>query len=251
VRRAAARSQCANNLKQIALGLHGYTTAYPIYVSGATTAGQLPAGTLPAPGLAPEERLSWFVAVLPFLEQDDLYRRFDLKAGWEAEANVIPGKELIRTLQCPDWGREASRGPSFTAYQGVAGVGADAATLPAGDPRAGVLGYERRQALADITDGLSNTLLIFESARDNGPWARGGPGTVRGFDPNDRPYLGPGRPFGGTHFSENSLFGKGKSIGCQAAMADGSAHFFQETVAPEILEALATAAGGETPRGEW
>jgi hypothetical protein len=139
----------------------------------------------------------------------------------------------------------------LTAYLGVAGVGADAPDLPAGDSRAGAFGYDRRTPLAAIKDGTANTLLVFESARDNGPWARGGPATVRGLDPGDRPYLGTGRPFGGTHFTENGVFRRGKSLGCQAAMADGSVHFFQEKVAPEVLEALATIAGGEEIPEGW
>jgi hypothetical protein len=65
VRRAAARSQCANNLKQIALGLHNYADTNP----GGYRAA-LPAGTVPNAALRPEQRLSWVVALLPFVEQD-------------------------------------------------------------------------------------------------------------------------------------------------------------------------------------
>jgi hypothetical protein len=252
VRRAAARSQCANNLKQIALGLHNYATTYPTAPGSAPTAALLPAGTYPSPSLPPERRLSWCVALLPFLEQDRVFKQFDLGAAWDTAANGPPGQVLVRTFHCPDWGREKSPDPEWlTAYLGVAGVGEDAPSLPAGAPRGGVFGYDRRTPLADVKDGTSTTLLVFESARDNGPWARGGPATVRGFDPNDRPYLGTGRPFGGTHFAENGVFGRGKSLGCQAAMADGSVHFFQEKVAPEVLEALSTIAGGEEITGDW
>jgi prepilin-type processing-associated H-X9-DG protein len=98
---------------------------------------------------------------------------------------------------------------------------------------------------------MSNTLLILESARDNGPWARGGPATLRGLDSADRPYLGTGRPFGGTHFAENILFKRGRSIGCNAAMADGSVRFLKEAIAPQVLEALATMAGGEEVGDDW
>jgi hypothetical protein len=252
VRRAAARSQCANNLKQIALGLHNYAGGHPTAQDGAATTGLLPAATLPLADVPPERRLGWCVDLLPLIEQDSLYRRFDLQAPWDAAANGEPGTTVLRQFYCPDWGREKDPNPPhLTAYLGVAGVGDDAANLRADDPRAGLFGHDRRRALADIPDGASNTLLILESARDNGPWARGGPSTVRGLDPGDRPYLGTGRPFGGTHFAENSVFGKGKSIGCNAAMADGSVRFLQEKVAAEVLEALATAAGGEEVRGDW
>jgi Protein of unknown function (DUF1559) len=155
-------------------------------------------------------------------------------------------------FRCPDWDREAAPEPaSAIPYLGVAGLGADAPSRPAADRRAGVFGYDRRTPLAAVTDGLSHTLMILESARDNGPWARGGPSTVRGLDPAGRPYLGTGRPFGGTHFAENGLFRRGGSVGCNAGVADGSVRFLAEAIAPEVLEALATVAGGETIGDSW
>jgi hypothetical protein len=234
--------QCANNLKQIALGLHNYAATFRV----------MPPGTLYCPGSSPEQRLSWLVDILPYLEREDLYHQFDCKEGWEAPANVAPGKAAVRTLQCPDWSREA--GPDqgcLTAYVGVAGLGADAATLPANDPRAGLFGYDRCADLRAVKDGASNTLLILESARDNGPWSRGGPATVRGLDTADQPYVGVGRPFGGTHFAENTMFGRGKSVGCQGAMADGSIRFLPDGIDPKVLEALVTAAGGEPVPPGW
>ena len=75
----------------------------------------------------------------------------------------------LRILRCPDWDREAPPAPAYlTPYLGVAGLGPNAADLALGDPRAGVFGHDRRTALAAIRDGASNTLLIMESARENG-----------------------------------------------------------------------------------
>jgi hypothetical protein len=252
VRRAAARSQCANNLKQLALGLHTYATAYPLGPSNRETGPQLPAGTVFNTDLPPERRLSWVVEVLPFLEEDTLARRLDRKAPWDAAGNLPVTQAPLRFMWCPDWNREAGATPDYlTTYIGIAGLGPDAATLPAGDRNAGVFGYERRTALVDIKDGTANTLLILESAQNNGPWAQGGSATVRGLDPSTRPYLGNGRPFGGTHFSENTLFSHGKSFGCQAALADGSVRSFHEAVGAETLEAAATIAGGEKRGSDW
>jgi hypothetical protein len=247
VRRAAARSQCANNLKQIALALHNYADTNPV---GHWSA--LPAGTVPSADLAPDSHLSWVVALLPYVEQDHLYRQVRLAEAWDAEDNLPATRTPLKLMHCPDWGREADPNPPYlTVYVGVTGVGPDAATLPLGDRRAGAFGQDRRLALADFTDGMSNTLLVLESARDNGPWARGGRTTLRGLDPADQPYLGAGRPFGGTHFAENSVFGRGKPVGCNAAMADGSVHFFRAAVSPQALEALATAAGGDDAGPDW
>ncbi len=251
MRRASARLQCANNLKQIALALH--TSADTIPAGGNTTDPRLflPAGTVPNPSLPPDRRLSWAVEILPFLEEDGLYHRIDREAAWDAAVNVPAVESPLKVFQCPDWQREAPAAAPLTPYVGVAGVGAAAATLPEGDRWAGMFGYDRRTSLSDVTDGTSNTLLILESSRANGPWARGGPSTVRGLDPTDTPYLGSGRPFGGTHFAENTVFSRGRSIGCNAAMADGSVCFFRETVTPQVLEALATIAGGEVVGTDW
>jgi hypothetical protein len=210
-----------------------------------------PAGTVANATLPPDGRLSWVVEVLPYLDQENLARRIDRTAGWEAPANAAVRTRLDVTT-CADWLRESQPGSAdLTPYLGVAGLGADAAALPDGDRRAGVFGHDRRTALADIADGTSNTLVLLESTRDNGPWGHGGPATVRGIDPTDRPHLGTGRPFGGTHFAENTVFGRGKSIGCNAALADGSVRFLSNTIAPDVLEALATVAGGEPVGSDW
>jgi hypothetical protein len=244
--------QCANNLHEIACGLNNYADTHPAGESPGGARPQYPAGTIANAAFPPERRLSWFVEVLPYIEQDNLYQRIDRRAAWDDPANAAAVQTPLRVMQCPDWGREAAPSPPYlTAYLGVAGVGPGAADLAAGDPKAGVFGHDRRTPLAAIADGTSNTMLILESARDNGPWAQGGPATVRGLDPAERPCLGSGRPFGGTHFAENTLWGRGKSIGCNAALADGSVRFLTEKTAPEALEALATVAGGEEIKDGW
>ena len=62
VREAAARSKCQNNLKQIGLGLHAYHDA----IGGFPKAGKL------------SNQLSWHVYLLPYIEQDNLYKQFNL-----------------------------------------------------------------------------------------------------------------------------------------------------------------------------
>jgi hypothetical protein len=192
------------------------------------------------------------VELLPFVEQDKLYAKIDPKSAWDAAGHAEAVKTQLPVFRCPDWGREKSDAPAeWTAYLGAAGLGADAARLPATDPRAGVFGYDRRADLDRIEDGASNTLLLMESARDNGPWAQGGPGTVRGLDPGDRPYLGPGQQFGGTHFSEKGVFTRSKPIGCNAATCDGAVRFLNNDFAWPVLEALVTVAGGEDVPADW
>jgi prepilin-type N-terminal cleavage/methylation domain-containing protein len=93
VREAAARAQCQNNLKQIVFGLHNYADTY----------SYLPPGTVVNPSLVPQDRLSWVVPLLPYLEQQSLYERIDLKSGWESERNQAPASTTLYPLLCPGY----------------------------------------------------------------------------------------------------------------------------------------------------
>ena len=75
-RAAARRVQSQNNLKQIALALHNYHSAYTHF----------PAQTV----LGPDGKTvhSWRVAILPFLNQVDLYKQYQLSEPWDSESNL-------------------------------------------------------------------------------------------------------------------------------------------------------------------
>src|SRR5262249_28745133 len=71
VREAAARAQCKNNLKQIGLAFHNYHAAYDRFPSGFVSR----AATVDGPSLGPG--WGWGASLLPYLEQDNLYRQID------------------------------------------------------------------------------------------------------------------------------------------------------------------------------
>src|SRR5262245_57319552 len=73
VRAAAAITQCKNNLKQIGLAMHNYHGAYERFPSGYLA-------TAPGPGFADDNGpgWGWGAQILPFLEQDNMYRQIDL-----------------------------------------------------------------------------------------------------------------------------------------------------------------------------
>jgi hypothetical protein len=221
--------QCFGHLKQLSVALHHYHDTH----------GAFPAGTVVGSAKSPEDRLSWLVSVLPFFESEDLFRQIDQTHAWKAERNQPFTSIPVKYFRCPSrFDGDDPAAPSVTSYLGLAGIGVGSETVPLDDPRAGMFGYERRPRLKDVKDGLGTTLLILEADTLVGPWASGGPATVRPLRAGLQPYLGPGRQFGGIHRIE------GRTV-TNVVFADGSLRSFQETVEPRVLEALATIAGGE------
>jgi prepilin-type N-terminal cleavage/methylation domain-containing protein len=95
VREAANRIKCANNLKQIALAAHNYHAAYGAFPTGARPS--VVVNGVPAGGT------NVWVELLPHLEQDNLYRAWDLA---DNTRNVAGGRDatqahVLRALICP------------------------------------------------------------------------------------------------------------------------------------------------------
>ncbi|WZO99034.1 DUF1559 domain-containing protein [Isosphaeraceae bacterium EP7] len=222
--RNGRQRSCATNIRQVALGAVGY----------ANERGEFPRGVL-LDGLPPERGTSWISQCLEFLYHEDLEQAYDRSTPWDLPPNAEIAKTRIMILTCSAAETvTTAKGFPTTSYVGIAGVGADAATLESGHPRAGIFGYSRVTKISDIRDGTSNTLLVAETDLDLGSWMSGGHSTIRAVVPAQRPYIGVGRPFGGPHKN-----------GANVAFADGSVRFVSATIAPEMIEAMATIAGGE------
>lgn len=226
VREPAARAQCQNNLKQLMFAFHEYQS---MSGSDVPSTQSFPQGCLGS-GSTPEERLSWIVALLPYLEQHSLYQQFDREKGY---AGNLPATQThVRVLMCPA-AKQTEKKEAVTTYIAMSGIGPEAARHPAGASGNGFMGFDRLTSLAMIEDGTSNTIALMETRSNLGPWARGGSSNLRGYVPTDLPLHGDQRPFGG-HDS-----------GMQAAMADGSVRFLRSTIDPMQLAAAITINGGE------
>ena len=230
VRVSTAEMACQNNFKQLILALHNYASsgkpaAYPDGPGGTF----FPPGCFGA-GKSPEERLSWIVAILPYLEQEPLARRFDVEKGYAG--NLTAAQTRIKTLLCPA-GNDSTTPDAITHYIAMAGIGPDAASRAAGAAGNGFMGFDRLTSMEMIRDGTSNTIALMETRSNLGPWARGGASNLRGFDPADLPLHGDQRPFGG----HDRLM--------QAAMADGSVRVIPASIDPTKLAAAITIAGGD------
>jgi prepilin-type N-terminal cleavage/methylation domain-containing protein len=90
VREAANRTACQNNLKQIGLAIHNYHNAN----------GFLPPSRLNKDGCA-----AWTVLILPYVEQDSLYRQWSINDSYYLQTDAVR-KAQVKTFYCP-----ARRGP--------------------------------------------------------------------------------------------------------------------------------------------
>jgi prepilin-type N-terminal cleavage/methylation domain-containing protein len=252
VRRAASRMSCQSNLKQLAIAIHNHRDVN----------GHFPRGTVAGTELPVEQRLSFYADLLPYIEQDVIHKKLKPTAAWDSDANraAVANGGHLRNLVCPDWmgerghatGAHAATGHlCVTNYVGLAGVGPDAAARPAAAQGIGMFGYDRTLKTAEIKDGLANTAMMLETGHEVGPWMRGGPGTVRAFDPAAGQLTGDGLPFGGTHFLDATLFESKRADGFNILLADGSIRYTQNAVHPHLLMSLATVAGGEEIPAAW
>ena len=219
VRGTAGRMSCQNNLKQIGLAFHNYHDQNDALPKGCCGIGEIPA-----------DRLSWMVELLPYEEQDELRREFDLEQGFEA--NRLVAETAVKVYLCPAGAVE--RNASITHYVAMAGLGNDAALRAEGHPANGFLGYDRSVSMSRITDGISNTIAVTETRTRVGPWARGGDATCRAFDPAEVPIL----------HGEEKLFNS-RPFGMNVAFADGSVRFINSDVDPNRLKPAMTIAGGD------
>ncbi len=165
-RESGRRSHCANNLKQLSLAVHNFNDAR----------GHLPSSIRPS-GLTSLPRLAGLTQLLPFIERDDLYSNYDQTKSWNDPANCDVVRTLVPTFQCPSTPRQARydgvpENPSWTDdacaitdYSPTTGVDQrlkSAGMVDAAGP--GILIKNGTPRMADVLDGLSNTVMFAESA---------------------------------------------------------------------------------------
>jgi prepilin-type N-terminal cleavage/methylation domain-containing protein len=230
VREAAARIQCANNLKQMGLGFHshhdslghfprGGTHVPPGYPSSADTSANSPA--------AREPSWSWAYLLLPYIEQDNLYKSTN---------NAVVQNTPLKIFYCP------SR-RSVGVYNGHAKI--DYAGS-AGDKSGGQNGLVMRTIhgfvrMGDVVDGTSNTVMIGEkqlnraafgtSIDDNESYC------TSGWNDDWEVYRwGAELPCPDVDLpgdtSPSRVFGSSHSSGFTCVFADGSVRFIRYTVTP-------------------
>jgi hypothetical protein len=201
VRSAATRTQSANNMKQLLLAMHSFHDTYTRFPAAANYS---------ATG---KPLLSWRVHLLPFLDQNELYKEFHLDEPWDSEHNK---KLLMRMPKVFDSTGDAKRAAAGkTTY--IAPRGTDTMFPP------GKEGLRVR----DVTDGTSNTIFLVDA--DNSlavPWTK----------PEDLE-VDLSNPAKGLSFRFDGV--------TLVGFVDGSVHFLSQKINKATLKGLFTRNGGE------
>ena len=242
-REAARRSQCKNNLAQIALATLNYEMAH----------GVLPSGCINSDGpivSTPDGyHMGWTVHLLPYLDQSYLYQRIDFSKGaYEQEEEIT--EVMMNVYLCPS-------GAGHEEAISYAGCHGGSETQIAEDNE-GVFFLNSRVRYRDIPDGSTNTLFFGEKTRIAGDlnWMSGTRTSLKntGSKPNQLPST---RNLHGAQRSKtpddmtdpNTVggFGSSHTGGAQFALGDGSVRFLSENIDIEVYESLGKRADGTLP----
>jgi hypothetical protein len=203
---ASERTKSINNMKQLTLAAHSYHDGHRSFP---------PAYTADKDG---KRLLSWRVHVLPFLEQDKLYKEFHLDEPWDSDHN----KKLIARMPAVF---RSSANPKLIAD------GKTTYLAPIGD--ATMWPGAKGVRISEVTDGLSNTIFLVDANDDHAVvWTK----------PQDLDYdaKAPMKGLGGRYHA-----------GFLAAMADGSLRLVNTGVSKTTLQAAFTRNGGEVLGSDW
>jgi prepilin-type N-terminal cleavage/methylation domain-containing protein/prepilin-type processing-associated H-X9-DG protein len=275
-RESARRAACTNNLKQISLALlncHEEMGAFPpgyravgVYVDGATDT---------SPGW------SWAAFILPYMEDRATYKAIDLTLPVESPRNAVAAQTSIKTYICPSdlaplaafsvtdgFGKPVGMAAP-SSYSACAGGDESDTTAATG---LGIFYRNSKTRAADITDGMSHTILLGERSWANakGIWAgavsgavclRGSqnpcPGSSDGSSPAATLVLSHSHLNNATDDTDGGLddFSSRHPGGSNFVYGDGSVHFFRSvsgdladgeyTLESRVLQSLGTRASGD------
>jgi Protein of unknown function (DUF1559) len=214
--------------------------------------GKLPVGAFPRKTdpsrfdvtYPPDQRVSWMCDLLPFLGYEGLSRRIQRDLPWNDDRNLQAGSAWISEFLNPELPQESwrARVPSLrgrdlgaTHFVGLTGIGMESGDFldtPENAGKLGMFGWNRQTRLADVTDGLSNTIYMIQAPPNVArPWLRGGGATAQGVLPN-----GSFQPFVAQLKDRR---------GAYVLMGDGSVRFIKEGIEDPVFQALVTYKAGD------
>jgi prepilin-type N-terminal cleavage/methylation domain-containing protein/prepilin-type processing-associated H-X9-DG protein len=256
-REAARRAQCRNQIKQIGLAMQNYhdlVRAFPAAYYSALDAN----GNEQGPGWG------WCAALLPELEQTHLGSQIDLNLDIGDPQNAAPRAVAFSVFLCPS----EIHGPQFVvdnttvsvAYGNYVAINGNGGVSDFAGTNDGAFLRNRWFRMADIADGLSNTLFVGErcSHMSFTTWT----GAVTGgdvpsqLDPTavESPaalvlsHAGPHVP-NNPEVTDADACASFHPIGVNFLFGDGSVHVINNTIDVQIYDALATRSGREAASG--
>jgi prepilin-type N-terminal cleavage/methylation domain-containing protein/prepilin-type processing-associated H-X9-DG protein len=275
IRESASRMKCSNNVKQLALAVHNYESAF----------GSLPRGSLQVEPLE-TNAVSFFTRIMPYIEQTAISNQYRTDLNWWDAPNLTLGQSRIGTFQCPSaptansW-VEGVASPSGTTFRLAptdyvmttqittnAAVRAQLATRYPGVTTTtdlmGPLGVNEGRKWSEVTDGLSNTFIGIMEVPDkpnviavgpprlrtpaaSNPYAQGSWIADYGNAPRGYLYDGSAAP-GPCAMNCSNRFAvySFHTGGCNFPFADGSVRFMRQNLDIFVFYSLITRNFGET-----
>jgi prepilin-type N-terminal cleavage/methylation domain-containing protein/prepilin-type processing-associated H-X9-DG protein len=270
-REAARRSQCCNNLMQLAISVQNYESSHE----------SLPPGVINATGPILDQptgyHFGWITQILPYIEQKNVYNHLNFNLGLYVPQNISTRAILIQAFLCPSDSQSTRKSAAGLAMTSYAGCHHDVEAPIAADNK-GVLFLNSAVRIEDVTDGTSQTIFIGEKLNDglDQGWASGtraslrNAGSVQDFSAGGRGKVAfkildqedeaaPGaKPTTSskavsTGDDDPSFVGGYASRhpgGANYAFGDGSVRFLKSSMSPRVRRLLASRADGEMISGD-
>lgn len=282
VREAAARSACTNNLKQIGLALNSFENSMQMFPPGAidpATGSAADANTVSIQlGIKTGNKHGWAIFILPYLEQNSLYSKYNFDYSWSAPQNLAVIQTPIKVFQCPATPKPNRIDPDTNAACGDYGPNNQAdeglftnkhikerLKTPAA-PRSGYDGamcVNLICTIPSISDGLSNTLFVTEDAArpsiyrngkavasgrvSGGGWAdRDSEFVMHGYDESGSTSGGPCH----SNCTNNNEMYSFHPMGVMAVFGDGSVRMIKKTLSIEAVACMITRSAGDIPNDQ-
>jgi prepilin-type N-terminal cleavage/methylation domain-containing protein/prepilin-type processing-associated H-X9-DG protein len=253
-REAARRSQCFNNLMQMAIALQNYEGSFEMFPPGVVNE------TGPVLDQPKGYAFGWIVRVLPYVEMRNTYNHFNLSVSVYDRPNSTTRTTLVRSFLCPSDNGIARTPAGFVLTSYVACHNGAEAPIDATNNGAFIL--NRALRYEDIPDGSSNTVFLSEKLNDGKGegWASGTRASLRNTGSMINATLGGTPPWtgppdaGATKPGEAAAQGTPAYVGgfssrhpggVNCALGDGSVRFLKTSIAPSTLWMLGNRADGE------
>lgn len=261
VREAAARMQCGNNLKQLSLACHNLHDQFGHLPHGGNHWSNAPTySSLGVPAIGKEQLAGWGFQILPFIEQDNLWRGNGTTTI--AQAQIQAMGTPVKVFFCPSrraphqlpalaswygiYGPSGSFPHAPTDYAGCVGTGYDGAIVQnrAADPAGGAPYNPQLIGILSITDGLTNTVLLGEKRLNLQTLGQyqvdDNEGYTAAWDHDSIRWIGnaPAADYRAASGDGAQTFGGSHPGGFLAAMADGSVRTIHYSLTYSTMQQL-------------